>query len=313
MVKAGITVVGNTNLDIIVADTRELPAPGTETVVPGISIRLGGSAGNLAVRCAGLELTTRLVSRVGDDSSLLILEAELDRPRLESHLLRTAGTVSGMTVAVEAPGQDRAFLSSLGPMAAMSPSDVAEQMLESSFLALAGYFLLPGLQGHALLELFQRAKAAGAQTVLDTGWPPQGWTDETRTEVLLTMDEVDIFLPNDDELHGLAGHTNTERAARELAVSTDTLVVVKMGARGAGVATPLGEWFECPAAPVPVIDSTGAGDGFNAAFLVSLERGAAMAHALAAAVEYATKMVSTIPEERADVPLRRIPAAAVQL
>ncbi|MEV8181383.1 carbohydrate kinase family protein [Specibacter sp. NPDC078692] len=305
--------MGNTNLDIIVADTRELPAPGTETVVPGISIRLGGSAGNLAVRCAGLELTTRLVSRVGDDSSLLILEAELDRPRLESHLLRTAGTVSGMTVAVEAPGQDRAFLSSLGPMAAMSPSDVAEQMLESSFLALAGYFLLPGLQGHALLELFQRAKAAGAQTVLDTGWPPQGWTDETRTEVLLTMDEVDIFLPNDDELHGLAGHTNTERAARELAVSTDTLVVVKMGARGAGVATPLGEWFECPAAPVPVIDSTGAGDGFNAAFLVSLERGAAMAHALAAAVEYATKMVSTIPEERADVPLRRIPAAAVQL
>lgn len=311
--KAGITVVGNTNLDIIVADTRELPAPGTETVVPDISIRLGGSAGNLAVRCAGLELATRLVSRVGDDSSLLILEAELDRPRLESHLLRTAGTVSGMTVAVEAPGQDRAFLSSLGPMAAMSPSDVADQMLESSFLALAGYFLLPGLQGHALLELFRRAKAAGAQTVLDTGWPPQGWTDETRTEVLLTMDEVDIFLPNDDELHGLAGHTNTERAARELAVSTDTLVVVKMGARGAGVATPLGEWFECPAAPVPVIDSTGAGDGFNAAFLVSLDRGAAMAHALAAAVEYATKMVSTIPEERADVALRRIPAAAVQL
>lgn len=309
--KAGITVVGNTNLDIIVADTSELPAPGTETVVPTISIRLGGSAGNLAVRCAGLELTTQLVSRVGDDSSLLILEAELDRPRLESHLLRTAGTASGMTVAVEAPGRDRAFLSSLGPMSAMCPSDITEQMLESSFLALAGYFLLPGMQGQALTELFRRAKAAGAKTVLDTGWPPQGWTKETRAEVLLTMDEVDLFLPNDDELHGLAGHTNTERAARELAVSTDTLVVVKMGARGAGVATALGEWFERSAAPVQVVDSTGAGDGFNAAFLVALDRGADTAHALAAAVEYATKMVSTVPEERDHVVLGAIPAAIV--
>ncbi|AIY03040.1 hypothetical protein ART_3441 [Arthrobacter sp. PAMC 25486] len=304
--------MGNTNLDIIVADTFELPAPGTETVVPAISIRLGGSAGNLAVRCAGLELATRLVSRVGDDSSLLILEAELEIPLLETHLLRTAGTASGMTVAVESPGRDRAFLSSLGPMAAMCPSDITQQMLEADFLALAGYFLLPGMQGPALTELFQRAKAAGAQTVLDTGCPPQGWTREVRAEVLQAMDQVDVFLPNDDELHGLAGHKDTERAARELAVSTDSLVAVKMGARGAGVATPLGEWFEHRAAPVQVIDSTGAGDGFNAAFLVSLNRGADLRHALTAAVEYATKMVSTAPEKRADVTMSGAAVATAQ-
>lgn len=54
----GITIIGNTNIDVIIADTRDLPAPGTERVVSSVSIRLGGSAGNFAVRCAGLDFPT---------------------------------------------------------------------------------------------------------------------------------------------------------------------------------------------------------------------------------------------------------------
>lgn len=308
----GITIIGNTNLDVLVADTCDLPEPGTERVVSSVSIRLGGSAGNLAVRCAGLKFPTTLVSRVGDDASVQILAAELQLPSLEARLLRTPGEPSGITVAVEAPGRDRAFLSSLGAMARMRPEDILEEMLATRYVALAGYFLLPGMRGPALAELFGRARRAGAQTVLDTGWPPEGWTAATRQELLAALASVDIFLPNDDELHGLMDDGDTERAARRLAVSTDTVVAVKMGARGAGLAAPDGSWTAEDAAAVRVIDSTGAGDGFNAAFLVSAARGSAWPEALAAAVSYATEMVATAPGHRAAVALRPAPEAGAQ-
>ncbi len=309
---SGITIIGNTNLDVLVADTRDLPEPGTERVVSSVSIRLGGSAGNLAVRCAGLKFPTTLVSRVGDDASVRILEAELQLPSLEACLLRTTGEPSGITVAVEAPGRDRAFLSSLGAMARMRPEDIAEEMLATGYVALAGYFLLPGMRGPALAELFGRAGRAGAQTVLDTGWPPEGWTAATRQELLAALASVDIFLPNDDELHGLMDDSDTERAACRLAVRTNTLVAVKMGARGAGLAAPDGSWTAADAATVRVIDSTGAGDGFNAAFLVSAARGSSWSEALAAAVRYATEMVATAPGHRAAVALRSAPEAGAQ-
>ncbi|WP_181037175.1 carbohydrate kinase family protein [Arthrobacter sp. 4R501] len=299
----GITIIGNTNIDVVVADTRDLPEPGTERVVSSVSLRLGGSAGNFAVRCAGLDFPTTLVSRVGDDTSVMVLEAELRLPSLQARLLRTPGEPSGITIAVEAPGRDRAFISSLGAMASMTPDDITEDMLSSRYVALAGYFLLPGMRGPASAELFGRAGLSGARTVLDTGWPPEGWTPATRQEVLSTLALVDIFLPNDDELHGLMDDGNTERAARRLSVTTNTLVAVKMGARGAGLASPDGGWSAQPAARVDVVDSTGAGDGFNAAFLVSAARGAGWPDALASGVRYATEMVATAPERRAAVVL----------
>lgn len=100
----GITIIGNTNIDVVVADTRDLPEPGTERVVSAVSIRLGRSAGNFAVRCAGLNYPTTLVSRVGDDTSVTVLESELRLPSLEARLLRTPGKRSGITVAVELRG-----------------------------------------------------------------------------------------------------------------------------------------------------------------------------------------------------------------
>lgn len=300
----GITIIGNTNIDVVVADTRDLPEPGTERVVSSVSLRLGGSAGNFAVRCAGLDFPTTLVSRVGDDTSVMVLEAELRLPSLQARLLRTPGEPSGITIAVEAPGRDRAFISSLGAMASMTPDDITEDMLSSRYVALAGYFLLPGMRGPASAELFGPAGLSGARTVLDTGWPPEGWTAATRQEVLSALALVDIFLPNDDELHGLMDDGNTERAARRLSVTTNTLVAVKMGARGAGLASPDGGWSAQRAARVDVVDSTGAGDGFNAAFLVSAARGAGWPDALASGVRYATEMVATAPERRAAVVLQ---------
>ncbi len=299
----GITVVGNTNLDIMVAGAAALPDPGTEAIVPGIDIRLGGSAGNLAVRCAGLGLDTVLVSKVGDDASTRLVEQELALPFLDAVLVRDPGLPSGITVAVEAPGRDRAFLSSLGAMAELTPQDIPASALSAGTVVLAGYFLLPKLRGSAAHELFAAAHAGGALTVLDTGWPAEGWTRTVRDEVRSVLASVDLFLPNSDELTGLTGNPDPRSAALQLAAQTSTMVAAKLGAGGAGLALPDGTWLHSAARPVTPVDSTGAGDGFNAAFLACLARLDSPAQALAAAVGYATELVATVPERRSAVVL----------
>lgn len=300
---ASITVVGNTNLDIMVSGAPALPAPGTESIVPGIDIRLGGSAGNLAVRCAGLGRETILVSKVGDDASTRLVEQELALPGLAAVLVRDPGLPSGITVAVEAPGRDRAFISSLGAMAELMPRDVPADALNAGTVVLAGYFLLPKLRGDAARELLTAAHSNGALTVLDTGWPAEGWTDAVQAEVRDVLGCVDLFLPNSDELEGLTGNPDPQAAALALAAQTSTMVAAKLGAGGAGLALPDGTWLHSAARPITPVDSTGAGDGFNAAFLACLARRDSPVQALAAAVRYATDLVATAPERRGAVVL----------
>jgi len=301
--QATVTVIGNTNLDIMVSGAAALPEPGTEAIVPGIDIRLGGSAGNLAVRCAGLGQETVLVSKVGDDASTRLVEQELSLPGLDAVLVRDAGLPSGITVAVEAPGRDRAFISSLGAMAELAPQDVPAGALKAGTVVLAGYFLLPKLRGSAAHELFTTAHTNGALTVLDTGWPAEGWTEEVRAEIRSVLSSVDLFLPNNDELAGLTGNPDPRSAALLLAEETSSMVAAKLGAGGAGLALPDGTWLHSAARPVTPVDSTGAGDGFNAAFLACLARRDSPAQALAAAVSYATDLVATAPERRGAVAL----------
>ena len=296
-------VIGNTNLDIMVADTRDLPPPGTERIVPSITMRVGGSAGNLAIRCTGLGQKTTLVSRVGNDASTALLEAELCNPDLQLVFVRDDLEPSAITVAIESTGRDRAFLSSMGAMKNMTNRDVPSDILNARFVVLAGYFLLPGLRGHAVTELFERARKKGAVTVLDTGWPPQGWTVEVCAEVVDALTGVDMFLPNEDELLGLTGEAQVQTAALHLAAATNTIIAVKCGARGAALATPGGDWVEEVALPTTVVDSTGAGDGFNAAFLISVARGGNLRDSLRSAVRYATHLVGSTEADRSLIEL----------
>ncbi|MFI0463408.1 carbohydrate kinase family protein [Saccharopolyspora sp. 5N102] len=295
-----ITVVGNVNLDVLVAGAAELPPPGTEQIVPSIVLRPGGSAANTAIVLARLGRPTVLAGRVGDDGTARLLADQLDIPGLRLELARVPGEHTGVTVAAEAPGRDRAFLSALGAMADLDATAVPESALAARFVLLSGYFLLPALQGEAARDLLAQARQAGARTALDTGWDPAGWDAGTRAEVLRLLREVDVFLPNDDELHALHGdRCDDEVAARSIADETGATVVVKRGARGALVARPGRPHSTHPAPEVQVRDSTGAGDAFNAGLLHRLADGAPTGDAADYAVRVAATVISRPSHDRA--------------
>lgn len=302
-----LSVIGNANLDVIVHCTQTFPPAGTEQIVPEIEMRLGGSAAIAAQRGAQLGLATRLTAKVGDDPSGRMVRALAEADGLELDLITAQSADSGLTVAAEDQGCERSFLSSLGAMGTFSPDDVRAEAFQAKYVLFSGYFLLPGLQGAAAASLLRASRTSGATSVVDTGHPDGGWTDRIRAELFEhVLPHTDIVLPNESELLGLTGVEDVEDAARNLAARTGALVVAKLGAEGGLVCT--GEEVHRAAAPVVTpLDTTGAGDSFNAVFLWALSQDWDIADALRQAVSVASDLVATEPHER-DTHLRALRA-----
>ncbi len=123
------------------------------------------------------------------------------------------------------------------------------------------------------------ARRTGISVSLDTNWDPSGdWRDAI--EPLLA--HVDLLLPNVEEARLLSGESDPEAACRALGGRVGT-VVVKLGAEGAIAVR--GDRLERLAAPaVPVVDTTGAGDSFDAGFIAATLQGESLREALAMAV-----------------------------
>nr|BFE70888.1 hypothetical protein GCM10020092_041890 [Actinoplanes digitatis] len=139
---------------------------------------------------------------------------------------------------------------------------------------MASLYLQPRLAA-GLAGVFARARALGVGTSLDTNWDPTGrWA--SITEILA---HTDVFLPNANELRAVTGRDDLDEAAA-LLVATGTTVVMKDGAAGARAWWPGGA-CAAPGRPVDVVDTTGAGDSFNAGFLAGRLAGLPVAGALA--------------------------------
>jgi 2-dehydro-3-deoxygluconokinase len=128
----------------------------------------------------------------------------------------------------------------------------------------------------------ERAAAEGVLVSLDVNYRSRLWTrDEARAVLAPLARHADILIASDDELDlavsaapcAAPGGDRSDDAetalARELLGRGVTEVVVKRGARGAGVHTAAGR-FEAPAVAVTSIDTVGAGDAFTAGYLSAL-------------------------------------------
>lgn len=117
--------------------------------------------------------------------------------------------------------------------------------------------LLPGIP-----RLFDQGHAYGLTVSLDTNYDP---SERWNSGLAKTLARTDLFLPNAAELRAIAGSDDIE-AALETLVKQTPLVAVKLGPDGA-VARRGTETWRAVSLPVMVVDTTGAGDSFNAGFI----------------------------------------------
>ncbi len=121
------------------------------------------------------------------------------------------------------------------------------------------------------------ARAAGATTSLDTNWDPAGtWGDG---QLRASLAQTDVLLPNEREAVRIAGEPTLSAAVGALTAAGPRLAV-KLGERGVLCADgPVWHRVELP--PVTPVDTTGAGDCFNAGLIAGLLRGLALPDAAA--------------------------------
>jgi ribokinase len=268
-----LLVVGDLNADLVLRGGDVVPTfAQREQLVDHAELVLGGSGAIMAAGAARLGLDVAMVACVGDDPlGSAMVEALAAAGVDTSGVIRTADAATGICVHLARP-DDRAMLTALGALSKLRAEDVPGELLAAArHVHVSSPFLQeglrPGLQG-----LAERARSSS----LDTGWDPHERWD-------VAVDAFDVLLPNAEEALRLAGRDDgdVEAAARDLA-RRGPLVIVKLGADGA-LATDGDELVRAAATHVDVVETTGAGDSFDAGFLAGRLNGEGLENALALA------------------------------
>ena len=256
-----ITVVGDTNIDLLL---NGLPAdlpPERELAVQEMALALGGSAAITAHNLAALGARVGLVTALPEDLFALSCVEQLHSAGVDLARRVSSQESTGVTVLLQHTHFRRAFTypGSAGKLR-FSDLDLA-YLRRARHFHLSSFFLQRELR-EDVPELLANLKQSGLTTSLDTNDDP--W-DEWSGPISESLQYVDVLMPNEREACRLAGEADLDRAIATLRRAVPVLVV-KRAAKGAMVFH--GEdSLALPPIDVRYRDAVGAGDSFNAGFL----------------------------------------------
>lgn len=248
--------------DILGRAVDELPRGQTTRIIDEIRITVAGSAGGTAVDLARLGNDVIAVGAVGEDGLGRYLRTCLqdEGVGIESLVTKPGVQTSATILPISSAGERPAWHVP-GANALLMAGDVDDALLDScDALHLGGITALPGLDGAPAAGLLERARRHGAFTTADC-------LGIKRADALAVLEPmlpfVDVFMPNDAEALRITGADDVAAAAARLRAMGAAAVIVTLGADGCLIADHEGT-RRLPALPVPVLDTTGAGDAFCA-------------------------------------------------
>lgn len=274
-----VVVVGDANPDLVLTGDVVPRFGQAEQLLDSAALVLGGSAAIVACGLARLGVTTAIVAVVGDDEFGRATRTLLEDAGVDTRWLRTdARTPTGVSVILSA--ESRAILTHPGTIATTDATALPtlDELAGVRHVHSASLFLQP-LLAPTLPGYLAALRERGATTSCDTNWDPT-----ERWELAgATIAACDVFLPNTAELAAITGVDDHDEAVRRFTDDGAT-VALKNGAAGGIAWAPDGLRVSAPGIAVDVVDTTGAGDTFDAGFLSGWVEGAALDECLARAV-----------------------------
>ncbi len=272
----------------------------------GMARGYGGDTLNTAVymarlgRSRGVEVD--YVTALGDDP---YSEEMLAGWRAEGvgvqHVRRMAGRAPGLYMIRTAAGGERSFYywRSAAPARELfqGPAGLAlvDVLAGYDWLYFSGITLgMLRVEGRlALFEALRRASAAGARIAYDSNYRPRLWEDaeEARAANEVALGWADIALPSFDDERALYADKTPAATAERIARAGPEEVVVKDGPNDILVRAVEGRSTVRPRRNPDAVDTTAAGDSFNAAYIVARACGASPGEAAAAGAELAAQVV----------------------
>jgi ribokinase len=265
---AEILVVGDATVDQMYF-VDALPELGGEATALRAVLEPGGAGGTIAAALGRLGHRVAIATRVGtgpfSDLALKHVRAAgvyLSLVQSDPHL-----QTSSVTILITPDGQ-RTMISAAGASRYLDAERLRPaHVTDRDALVVSAYSLVGGPQRAYALQALEYAKQAGVRTFVDMG---TGAVNALQDRLMPLLDGVEVVLMNEKELFALTGHTSISDALSGLQAQGIDRVVVKVGEMGSIVVTPerseLVEALEIDG----VVDTTGAGDVYTAAFVGAL-------------------------------------------
>ncbi len=300
-----IVVVGSINTDLV-ANVDHFPSPGETVICRSFATFGGGKGANQAIAAARLGAPVVLIGAVGSDAYCADRLADLVRSGVDTAAVaRRHGMPSGIALIQVNASAENTITIVPGANWTVTPERIERE--------------LPGIlrpndllccQTELPLETIARALEIagriGAARVLNAAPVIRGVRDLVPLADILIVNEVEAA-----DLTGVpdVGLESAGRIAEELAGLGPAIVIITLGADGAFVRSP--EFAErVPSPPVPVVDTTGAGDAFIGAFVTWLAEGRTLDQAVRAGVAAGTLAVQ-VPGAQAALPTREALTASL--
>ncbi|HVX73565.1 MAG TPA: PfkB family carbohydrate kinase [Devosia sp.] len=260
---SGVLVVGDVITDIIVMPEGPMVRGSDRRAT--IRARPGGSGANQAVWLGSMGVKVKFVARVA--------AAELDaniayfRSRgVEPLLVGDADAPSGVLISIVDADGERSFLTDRGANLNLTAADLPPNLLDGlQLLMVSGYSFFTAGPRSAVMALLKAARERGVATAVDPA--SVGFLREVGPEAFLKWTQgVGTIFANLDEALELTGSVDLNLQMQTLGRFYGR-VVIKRGVAGAAIGGRNGVQLSLPAPPSDVVDTTGAGDAFAAAFI----------------------------------------------
>ncbi|HNZ02180.1 MAG TPA: carbohydrate kinase family protein [Anaerolineaceae bacterium] len=256
--KFDILNFGDYFCDLIITGLKEIPRLGADIFGNSMEIIPGG-AYNLTTALHRLGVKVGWAPRLGNDLfSRFVLEQAV-REGLDTSLFQVYDMPLRSLSVSFSFSQDRGFISYMDPF----PELPYEALIDSQ--QPLWVVDLPFHGSPDVLRLVDRVHQHGGKVFADCQYITSTLETPGLTDLL---EAIDIFAPNQSEAYQLTGMDNPEASGAKLAQYCP-LVVIKCGDQGAYAFSGSQVWHS-PALPMEVVDSTGAGDSFNAGFLAAV-------------------------------------------
>jgi ribokinase len=272
-----IIVVGDINVDLILI-VDKLPKRGGMQYVENIVRTQGGVGGNISTALSKLGLKTLLIGAVGDDDSGLEAIEELRQNEVDVSRIRiVSGVPTGLMIVIVDREGERTMIGYRGANSGLTIDEEDIRILEKSkHIHASGYVFLNKDSGGGSIKLLTYARSIGITTSIDI----EGVAIHKKAVLENLKGLFNYVIAGEEEAREFTSEDKQYRLADELLRRLQAeIAVVKLGARGCMVAGSNGS-FHIPAFQVEVLDTTGAGDAFNAGFLYGLIRSVSLEEAV---------------------------------
>jgi ribokinase len=262
-----IVVVGSINLDLVAVSER-IPSIGETVTGTDFQTHPGGKGANQAVAIARLGYPVHMIGRLGSDSFGDQLRDHLTNVGVNVAAVARSEGPSGVAIIEVSANGDNSIVVVPGANGKVTPEDIDANL---AVIQEAGAVLT---QLEIPLETVAHLCAVCAREKVPLILDPA----PARELPAKLFEQIDWFTPNESEAAFYAaiasGKSTTPAEIASLLLAKECGgVILKMGERGAYLASSNGQAETIPALPVRAVDTTAAGDAFNGAFAVGLMLG----------------------------------------